>query len=145
MDFQRMRDEMRHAQQRNLYLERKVEEETQKRHNAERHKQALQDQLNEKSDQLRDAVTHLGESRRYARGLEGQLRQMQAYITHHQQISVQIAELEKQHKALNAKRQQCINIMADQSSTRIEGSNAATKRPAAGSADGKGFKRPRQN
>ncbi|PNP61143.1 hypothetical protein FNYG_14231 [Fusarium nygamai] len=73
IDLQRMRDELRHAQQRNLYLERKVEEETQKRHNAERHKQALQDQLNQKSDQLRHAVTHLGESRRYAKGLEDQL------------------------------------------------------------------------
>ncbi|KAF5693067.1 hypothetical protein FDENT_2327 [Fusarium denticulatum] len=151
MDLQRMRHEIRHLQQRNLDLQRALQQETQNRRNAKRNQQALQNRLEQGIEQLQDAQTQLQEtnhklieSRQHAKGLQEQLGRVQAYITHHQQFSMQIAELEKQHEALSAKRQQCINIIAKQTPSRVDGSKSPTKRAADGSADGEGSKRPRQ-
>ncbi|KAF5577763.1 hypothetical protein FPCIR_11921 [Fusarium pseudocircinatum] len=151
MDFQRTRDELRLAKQRNLDLQRELQQETQNRRNAERSKQTLQNRLEQRIEQLQDAQTQLQEtshklveSRQHTKGLQDQLGRVQAYITHHQQFSMQIAELEKQHAALSAKRQQCIGIIAKQTLSRVEESKSATKRAADGSADGEGSKRSRQ-
>ncbi|KAF5614222.1 uncharacterized protein FSUBG_102 [Fusarium subglutinans] len=123
MDFQRTRDELRHAQQRNLELQQELQEGARIRRDAERNEQALRHQLKQKSDQLQDAQAQLQEANHK---LVESKRHVQAYGTHHQQISTQIAELEKQH-------------------ARVEGSKSATKRPAAGIAGGEEPKRRRQN
>ncbi|KAG9502310.1 hypothetical protein J7337_005137 [Fusarium musae] len=152
IDFQRMRDKLRLAKQRNLEVEQELQEEIQNRRNTERSKQALQNRLEQRIDQLQYAqaqlqeISHkLVESRQHAKGLQNQLGQMQTFITQHQQISMQISQLETQRNNRSVMMQQCINTMARQSSSRLEGSSAATKRPAAEIAHGEGSKRPRQN
>ncbi|KAF5985035.1 hypothetical protein FCOIX_2296 [Fusarium coicis] len=147
-----MRDELRLAKQRNLDLEQELQEEIQNRRNAERSKQALQNRLGQRIDQLQDAQAQLQEtnhelieSRQLAKGLQDQLGQVQKLITQHRQISMQISQLETQRNNRSVMMQQCINTIARQSSPQLEGLNAATKRPAAGSAHGEGSKRPRQN
>ncbi|KAF5978950.1 hypothetical protein FBULB1_5978 [Fusarium bulbicola] len=141
-DLQRMRDELRHTQQRNLELQRELQEGARIRRNAGRNEQALRHQLKQKSDQLQDAQAQLQEANHK---LVESRRHVQAYITRHQQISTQIAELEKQHEALSSKRQHYINIIAEQTLSRVEGSKSATKRPAAGIPGGEESKRHRQN
>ncbi|RBQ70942.1 hypothetical protein FVER14953_09270 [Fusarium verticillioides] len=77
IDFQRMRDKLRLAKQRNLELEQELQEEIQNRRNTERSKQALQNRLEQRIDQLQDAqaqlqeISHkLVESRQHAKGLQ---------------------------------------------------------------------------
>jgi hypothetical protein len=151
MDSQRMRDELRLAKQRNLDLEQELQEEIQNRRNAERSKQALQNRLGQRIDQLQDAQAQLQEtnhklirSQQHAKGLQDHLRQMQTFITQHQQLSMQISQLEMQRNNRSVMMQQCINSMARQSSPRLKGSNAATKRPADKIADVEEPKRPHQ-
>nr|RBQ85174.1 hypothetical protein FVER53263_09270 [Fusarium verticillioides] len=50
IDFQRMRDKLRLAKQRNLELEQELQEEIQNRRNTERSKQALQNRLEQRID-----------------------------------------------------------------------------------------------
>ncbi|KAF5681891.1 hypothetical protein FCIRC_5320 [Fusarium circinatum] len=141
MDLQRRRDELRLAKQRNLDLQEELQEGARIRRDAVRNEQALQNRLEEALDQLQDAQGQLQEANRE---LVESRRHVQAYITRRQQISTQFAELGKQHEALSSKSQQCINILAEQTLSPVEGSKSATKRPADRIADGEEPKRPRQ-
>ncbi|KAM0078983.1 hypothetical protein ACKRZS_008852 [Fusarium odoratissimum] len=149
---QLLQDQLRDSQQRNADLQRQVQEQTKLRRHAEHQTQMSQNRLKERreqlqdaQDQLQDTQRRLEDSRLYAKGLEDKQDQTKTHVARHQQISMEIIELDKQREAKSAMRQQCINSIAKQSFSRLEGVKAGTKRPAAGGADGEEFKRPRQN
>ncbi|KAF5634604.1 hypothetical protein F52700_5797 [Fusarium sp. NRRL 52700] len=136
-DWQRMRGELRTLRQQNLDLKRQVQERSNLLQNAE-------NKLEEKEGQLRDTQRQLITSREYASALENYRSHMRQDIGQYQQLSIEIQEVDEQRKAKSSMMQQCINNMARRGLSQIEGSNAATKRPAAENGGGEEPKRPRQ-
>ncbi|CVL01997.1 uncharacterized protein FMAN_08120 [Fusarium mangiferae] len=156
-----LRGQLETLNQQNLDLQRQIQDESDLRQKAEKelneNKVQLQDtqhqlqdtqrQLQNTQGQLQVTQDQLRISRKDASTMENKMRDIQNCINQHNQhnqLSMEIRELDKQRKDISAKRQQCINSMAEHSRPRVEGFNSANKRPVAGIADGEESKRPRQ-
>ncbi|KAF4946111.1 hypothetical protein FGADI_11440 [Fusarium gaditjirri] len=151
-EVQTLQDQLRASQQRNTDLERQLDEQAQLRRHAGHQAQMLQNRLDQRveqlhntQNQLQDTQRHLEDSRLYAKRLEESQRQTIAHINQHQQLSMEIQELDAQRTAKSSMRQQCINNIAKQGFFRIEGLNGPSKRPAAAGEDHQWFKRPCNN